>query len=117
MLPEIVYKITGFEEWDAALETGEYYGSPVDLRDGFIHFSTAAQARETATKHFAGRNDLLLISVATQPMARHFRMEKSRGGAEFPHLYAKLPVAHAIEWQELPLGENGVHIFPDGFAR
>ena len=117
MLPEIIYKITGFEEWDAALEKGEYRGAPVDLHDGYIHFSTAVQVRETAAKHFSGRNDLLLISVATEPMARHYKMEIARGGAEFPHLYANLPVAHAIEWQELPLGDDGVHIFPDGFPK
>lgn len=112
MLPEFVYKIAGFEEWDKAVETGSFEGAAIDLEDGFIHFSTAEQLRETAAKHFAGRNDLLLIKVATEPMARHYKMEVSRGGALFPHLYAKLPVAHAVEWQELPLGEDGLHVFP-----
>ncbi len=113
MLPEYVYKIEGFEEWDAAVEKGTYDGAPIDLADGFIHFSTAGQVRETAAKHFAGRNDLLIITVATEPMARHYKMEPSRGGAFFPHLYAKLPVSNAVEWQELPLGEDGTHVFPD----
>jgi len=113
MLPEFVYKIAGFKEWDAALEKGSYDGAPVDLADGFIHFSTAEQVRETAAKHFAGRDDLMIIKVATEPMARHYKMEASRGGALFPHLYAKLPVSNAVEWQELPLGEDGVHVFPE----
>lgn len=113
MLPEFVYKIAGFEEWDAAVEKGTYDGAPVDLADGFIHFSTADQVRETAARHFAGRDDLLLIKVATEPMARHYKMEPSRGGALFPHLFAKLPVSSAVEWQELPLGKDGVHVFPD----
>lgn len=112
MLPEFVYKIATIEEWDDALEKGIFEGAPIDLKDGYIHFSTAEQLRETAAKHFAKRNDILLIKVATEPMARHFKMEISRGGAKFPHLYAKLPVSNAIEWQDLPLDETGIHIFP-----
>jgi len=115
MLPEFVYKIAGFEEWDQALEEGVYKGAPIDLADGFIHFSTAEQTRETAAKHFSGRDDLLLIKVATAPMARHYKMEVSRGGALFPHLFAALPVSNAVEWQELPLGPDGTHVFPDDF--
>jgi len=115
MLPEVVYKIVGFEEWDSAVESGSFEGSEVDLKDGYIHFSTAEQAPETAAKHFAGRDDLLLVAVETEPMARHYKMEPSRGGALFPHLYARLPVANALWWQELKLGEDGIHIFPDEF--
>ena len=113
MLPEFVYKIATFEEWDGALESGTYEGAPIDHADGFIHFSTAEQLRETAAKHFAGRNGLMLVKVATAPMARHYKMEVSRGGALFPHLYAHLPVSCAVEWQELPLDDNGMLIFPD----
>ncbi len=113
MLPEFVYKIAGIDEWDKALETGSYDGAPIDLADGFIHFSTAEQLRETAAKHFAGRNDLMLVKIATEPMARHYKMEVSRGGALFPHLFAKLPISSAVEWQDLPLGPDGVHIFPE----
>ena len=113
MLPEYVYKIATFEEWDAALESGTYEGAPIDHADGFIHFSTAEQLRETAAKHFAGGEDLMLIKVATAPMARHYKMEVSRGGALFPHLYASLPVSCAVEWQELLLDDNRLHIFPE----
>lgn len=113
MLPERVYKIAGMEEWDAALSGGVYGGSPDDQADGFIHFSTLEQLRGTAAKHFAGRDDLLLITVETAPMARHYKMEASRGGKLFPHLYARLPVANAVEWEELPMAADGTHIFPD----
>lgn len=115
MLPEIVYKIVGFEEWDLALERGEFRGSEIDLKDGYIHFSTASQARETASRHFAGRDDLFLVAVRTAPMARHYKMEVSRGGDLFPHLYANLPVEDAIEWHQLQIGPDGHHLFPDGF--
>jgi uncharacterized protein (DUF952 family) len=113
MLPEFVYKIASFEEWDEAIERGTFNGAAIDQQDGFIHFSTAQQVRETAAKHFAGRDGLFLVKVATAPMARHYKMEVSRGGALFPHLYANLPVSNATEWQELELGEDGMHIFPD----
>lgn len=115
MLPKIIYKVVGFEEWDRAVKEGKFSGAEIDIKDGYIHFSTAQQTRETVAKHFAGRNDLLLVAVATQLMEQHYKMEISRGGAKFPHLYASLPVAHAEWWQELPLGENGVHIFPEEF--
>jgi uncharacterized protein (DUF952 family) len=117
MLPEFIYKIATFEEWDAALESGTYDGAPIDLKDGFIHFSTAEQLRETAAKHFAGLENLILIKVATAPMARHYKMEVSRGGALFPHLFAKLPTDNAVEWQELLLGPDGIHIFPSDIPK
>lgn len=112
MLPEFVYKIAPFDAWDTALEQGIYEGAPVDLEDGFIHFSTASQVRQTAAKHFAGQDNLMLIKVATAPDARHYKMKPSRGGDLFPHLYCPLPVSSAVEWQELPLGKDGQHMFP-----
>ena len=120
MLPEFVYKIATFEQWDEALEGGTFNGAPVDLQDGYIHFSTAGQVRETAAKHFAkpdgtGQDGLMLVKVATAPMARHYKMEVSRGGALFPHLYAKLPVVDAVVWEEIRLQADGSHRFPDWF--
>ena len=115
MLPEFVYKIATFEQWDEALEKGTFDGAPVDLADGFIHFSTASQVGETASKHFAGQDGLMLVKVATAPMARHYKMETSRGGALFPHLYAKLPVSDAVIWEEIQLQPDGTHHFPDWF--
>ena len=116
MLPEFVYKIATFEQWDEALEKGTFDGAPVDLDDGYIHFSTTGQVRETATKHFKGQDGLMLVKVATAPMARHYKMETSRGGALFPHLYARLPVGDAVIWEEMQLQADGSHRFPDWFA-
>jgi uncharacterized protein (DUF952 family) len=85
---------------------------PVDLADGYIHFSTAAQARETAAKHFAGQADLVLVAVDAGALGTALRWEPSRGGQLFPHLYAELPMA-AVRWvKPLPLGPDGVHVFP-----
>lgn len=106
-----IYKIVPEGLWREAVEKGAFGGSPIDLADGFIHFSTAAQAPETAAKHFAGVTDLLLVAVSTQGL--DLRWEASRGGDLFPHLYDQLPTA-AVRWvRPLPLGADGRHVFPE----
>ncbi len=105
-----IYKIVPEALWRQAVEQGAFSGSPIDLADGFIHFSTAAQAPETAAKHFAGAADLLLVAVSTQGL--DLRWEPSRGGDVFPHLYDELPVT-AVRWvTPLPLDAGGRHVFP-----
>ncbi|WP_420959409.1 DUF952 domain-containing protein [Brucella sp. IR073] len=107
-----IYKIAPRALWQAAEEAGVFTGAPVDLADGFIHFSTAAQVRETAAKHFAGQSDLLLIAVDAEALGDWLRYEVSRGGDLFPHLYGELPLA-AVRWvKPLPLGADGAHQFP-----
>ena len=109
----LIYKIVPEKLWRAAEATGVFEGSAVDLADGFIHFSTADQARETAEKHFAGQSDLLLAAIDPAKLGAALKYEVSRAGGLFPHLYAPLPCA-AVAWvKPLPLGENGQHIFPD----
>jgi uncharacterized protein (DUF952 family) len=92
-----IYKICERAAWQAAESAGLYRGSALDIRDGFIHFSTAAQAGETATKHFAGQTDLMLIAVDSNALGPALKWETSRGGDLFPHLYAALPLA-AVRW-------------------
>ena len=89
----LIYKILRRPEWDAFRAAGETAGAPVDLADGYIHMSTQDQLAETARKHFAGRSDLLLLSVDLSRFDDELVWEPSRGGALFPHLYAPLPVA------------------------
>jgi uncharacterized protein (DUF952 family) len=110
-LTDCIYKILSAAEWQAAQATGRFAGSAVDRRDGYIHFSTAEQAAETAAKHFAGQRDLLLLEVGTEGLAE-LRWEPSRGGALFPHLYAPLAVAAVRRALPLPLGDDGRHVFP-----
>jgi uncharacterized protein (DUF952 family) len=110
--PKTVYKICDAAAWQSAECQGEFAGAPVDLADGYIHFSGADQAAETAAKHFAGRRDLVLVAVATDALGPALKWEPSRGGALFPHLYGKLPV-RAVRWTKpLPLGPDGRHVFP-----
>jgi uncharacterized protein (DUF952 family) len=107
----VVYKIVAADEWRKAEAAGVFAGAAVDRADGFIHFSTAEQAPETAAKWFAGRDDLTLAAVDAEALAEHLRWEPSRGGALFPHLYAALPMS-AVAWSRpLRLGPDGRHVF------
>lgn len=110
-----IYKICTEAEWRAAEAQGEFTGSPVDLADGFIHFSTAAQAEETASRHFAGQTGLVLVAVDPEKLSDALKWEPSRGGDLFPHLYGALPTAVAMQVYPLPLGDGGAHMFPEGF--
>ena len=92
-----IYKICEREAWHVAESEGAFRGSDVDLRDGFIDFSTAGQVVETAAKHFAGQTDLMLVAVDDEALGPILKWETSRGGALFPHLYAALPLS-AVRW-------------------
>lgn len=88
----MIYKILRQSEYQAACRSGVFTGSPIDVADGFIHFSTADQVAETAAKHFAGQPNLVLLAVQAESLGDDLRWETSRGGALFPHLYAALPM-------------------------
>ena len=108
-----IYKICDSTLWRDAERAGVLVGAPVDHADGFIHFSTAAQVAETAARHFAGKEDLLLLAVDAAVLGPALRHEPSRGGQLFPHLYGTLPLT-AVRWvKPLPLGANGKHVFPE----
>lgn len=106
-----IYKICPVSAWREAEREGVYRGSAEDLRDGFIHFSTAAQVAETARKHFTGQSDLLLIAVDADALGEALRFEPSRGGDLFPHLYGTLSPTAAIEVKELAV-KDGTHALP-----
>jgi uncharacterized protein (DUF952 family) len=112
-LPTTIYKICEQALWRQAEQVGTFDGAPVDARDGFIHFSTAAQVRETAARHFAGAGDLLLVAVAADALAGALKWEVSRGGDLFPHLYGPLPLAAVLWAKPLPLGADRRHVFPE----
>lgn len=112
-MDRIIYKIAPRALWAAAETHGMFTGAPVDLADGYIHFSTAAQAKETAAKHFSGQADLLLVAVPTSALGEALRWEPSRGGALFPHLYAHLPLSAVLWVKPLPIDSTGQHVFPD----
>ena len=104
----LIYKILSRAAWDAAAAAGVFAGAPVDIADGFIHFSTAGQAVETAAKHFAGQSDLVLVAFDAAALGDKLKWEPSRGGDLFPHLYAPLSLNHVINAAPLPFkGEQG----------
>ena len=108
----VIYKIVPGSLWRKAEERGTFDGAPVDVADGFIHFSSAGQVAETAARHFASQGGLLLVAVSTKPLGDALRWEPSRGGALFPHLYAPLPLSAVLWVKPLPLGLAGRHDFP-----
>ncbi len=109
----MIYKLLRSAEWAALQAQGETSGAPIDVADGYIHFSTADQVRETAAKHFADVEGLMLLAYDPETISGDLRWEVSRGGALFPHLYgAPLRLADAIWSKPVPLGPDG-HVFPD----
>lgn len=111
--PETIYRLLDAGAWQAAQVAGVFHGSEHDLRDGFIHFSTAAQVAETAARHYAGRTGLVLLRVRVSLLGADLRWEPSRGGALFPHLYGSLAVAAVESVTPLVLGADGSHVFPN----
>ncbi len=108
-----IYKIFRRPEWDAFRAAGQTAGAPVDLADGYIHMSTAAQVAETAARHFATESDLVLVALDPDRLGPALKWEPSRGGQLFPHLYRPLRIEDVLWDKSLPLGATG-HIFPEG---
>ena len=107
----ILYKIIDKQSWDQACHKGLFSGAAIDLRDGYIHLSTATQVRETARLHFAGVTDLLLVAIDESQVSANLKWEASRGGQLFPHVYGEIATALAM-WAK-PLPWNDVeHEFP-----
>jgi len=112
-VPSIIYKICETTLWREAERVGAFGGSSDDVRDGFIHFSTAAQVRETAAKYFAGMAGLVLIAVDGAVLGDALKWEASRGGDLFPHLYASLPMSAVLWAKPLLLDPDRQHVFPE----
>ena len=109
----LIYKILRRPEWDAFCRAGRTHGAPVDLADGFIHFSAAPQLADTAARHFADQSDLVLLAFEAEALGPDLKWEVSRGGVLFPHLYRALLLSELVWDKSLPLGAAG-HIFPEG---
>jgi uncharacterized protein (DUF952 family) len=108
-----IYKICDAGLWRDAEAAGTFRGAGIDMRDGYIHFSTASQVRETAARHFAGVSDLLLIAIEAGRLGAALRWEPARDGALFPHLYGVLPISNVLWVKPLPLAADGRHVFPE----
>ena len=108
-----IYKICDVALWRDAVAAGAFRGAGIDMRDGYIHFSTADQVKETAARHFASVADLLLVAVDANSLGAALRWEPARDGALFPHLYGELPIAGVLWVKPLPLADDSRHVFPE----
>ena len=107
--PDFVYKITTHETYRVFVKAGVFPGMPIDIRDGYIHFSTAAQLEETLRLHFAGRGNLVLFSVRSTELGTALRWESARGGQLFPHLSGELLISAVGAHATLSVdGDGGV---------
>lgn len=111
-----IYKICDSALWEAAERTRVFAGAGIDVQDGYIHFSTAAQVAETAARHFAGVAGLMLVAVDAVALGASLRWEIARGGTLFPHLYGTLALDKVLWVKPLPLGADGRHIFPESMS-
>ena len=112
----LIYKIFTGPQWAALERDGKSAGAPVDLADGFVHFSTCEQVAETAAKHFSGQAGLMLLAVEADGLGEALKWEPSRGGALFPHLNAPLRIADVVWAKPLPLDGAGLHVLPAGMT-
>ncbi len=103
----MIYKIVSRDAWDAAQSAGRFDGAPVDLADGFIHFSTAAQLSETLARHFADEECLTLLACDSAALGADLKWEKSRGGQDFPHLYRPLRMTDILWTRPVALRADG----------
>lgn len=111
-MPEtIAFKVLTDEQM-AALEAGNFAGAPIDIKDGYIHLSTAAQLRETVDKHFAGQSGLHIAEVDLEALGDQVRWEKSRGDQLFPHLYGQLTLGSVIAYGPLERDADGTIRLP-----
>lgn len=111
-----IYKVTTRALWARGRIEGHLPYGPVDEKDGFMHFSVASQLRETLRLHFAGQSDLVLCAVPVAPIAENLRWEPSRGGALFPHLYARLPISAVAAYFPVAVAADGACVLPEGIA-
>ena len=114
---QIIYKILPEELWLEAIEAGALAGAGIDKKDGYIHFSTGEQVEGTALQHFPGVKDLVLVAIdrtaLEETCGEDFKMEPSRGGDLFPHLYVDLPLSAVLWTEPLPWLRGKGHSFPE----
>ena len=108
----MIYKLFRPAEWAELQANGETTGAPIDVADGYVHFSTAAQVQKTAELYFDGVAGLMLVAVEADALEDDLKWEPSRGGDLFPHLFRVLRMSDVAWANELPL-TDGAHIFPD----
>ncbi len=108
----MIYKVLTGDQW-AAAEEGAPVQAPVDLADGYVHFSTARQLQETLSKWFLGKEGCVLAAFDPEDFGPDLKWEKSRGGDLFPHVYGRVHAGQARSLWLLEMGEDGAPLAPD----
>jgi len=111
----LIFKVCKKNEWEEAVYQGFYNGSDIDIKDGYIHFSTKEQVKETVEKHFKKQNDLILIAFDTNDLINNLKWEPARNGDLFPHYYGFINTNSAKKIYSLELGADNIHKFPENF--
>lgn len=83
--------------------------------EGFVHMSLAPQLAGTLAAHFQGAGELILAEFDGARMLEHMRLEGSRGGALFPHLYGPLNRDHVLDMWLLPSPDVDARDLPGRF--
>lgn len=107
-----IYKALTSPQWTEFQVGGVFKGSPVDLADGYIHMSCTAQFKETLDKWYADQAEVVLLQIEAETIAADLKYEVSRGGAEFPHLFADLPMS-AVGKVWVVSSDAGVYTLPE----
>jgi uncharacterized protein (DUF952 family) len=110
--PDLIYKVAMADVVDRAVAIGTFTGMPIDERDGYLHFSTAAQLPETLKLHFAGQEDLILLALRSHDIGAALRWEPSRGGQLFPHVYGTFPMTAVVHEAKIGVAADGSCTLP-----
>lgn len=106
-MPQTAYKVLTADQMATLEQDGTFVGAPVDVADGYIHLSTAAQLTETVDRHFAGQADLHIAAVDLGSFGGSLKWEESRSGQLFPHLYGPLLLETVIAYGPLDRDDDG----------
>ncbi len=107
----LIYKVLRATEWQTLKQDGTTAGAPIDVSDGFVHFSTAEQLAQTLALHFTEEDGLVLLACESEPLGAALKWEPSRGGALFPHLFRQLRMTD-VAWSAPLSLDNGIHVLP-----
>lgn len=111
-----IYKVLTGDQW-AAAERGELVQAPIDVTDGYVHFSTCTQIQGTLSKWFRGQQGCVLAAFYADEFGPDLKWEKARGGQMFPHVYGPVRATQAHALWLLEMGEDGAPLAPDEVTR
>ncbi len=102
----------------AEVEAGGLMQAPVDIKDGYVHFSTSKQVQETLSKWFKGQKGCALVGIDSDDFGPDLKWEVSRGGDHFPHVYGDVREYHISSiWPLDEFDADGAPLAPDVVLR